>query len=158
MVKYHHPYLVKQSGIVKLVQRRSMSSLNTHNVSIIIQSRESLPRHVPKRLSRFLLAKKAGTTFQTVYSIYVESGSSQGIQFHRFGIGIAVYAVLVSHLLLQYLFTLLLYYLFLALRSFYFSFVTPLTMQLTTIRFDNVFWKLVSWTFDRFAFTDSPSN
>lgn len=101
MVKYHHPYLVEQSGIVKLVQRWSMSSLNTHNVSIIIQPRECFPRHVPERLSRFLLPKKTGTTFQTVHSVHVEPGPSQRIQLHRLGIGIAVYASFVRHYSVQ---------------------------------------------------------
>lgn len=82
---------------MKLVQRWSMCSLNTHDVPVIVQPGQSLSGHVPKGFFRLLFAKKAGTTFQTVHSIHVESGSPQWIQFHRFGVGVTVQTVLVSH-------------------------------------------------------------
>lgn len=97
MVKYHHPYLVKQSGIVKLVQGWPMSSLDAHNVPVIVQSRQRLPGQVPEGLFRLLLAKQIGAALETIHAIHVESRSSQGIQFHRLGISIPAYPVLVSH-------------------------------------------------------------
>lgn len=76
-----------------------MSGLDAHDVPIIVEPGQRFPGHVPEGLLGLLLAEKARTAFEAIDAIHVKPGPPQGIQFHRLGIGISVYTVLVCHFL-----------------------------------------------------------
>jgi len=75
-----------------------MGCLNAHNISIIVQSGQSLSGHVSEGLFGLLLAQKTGATFKAVDSVHVKSGPSQWIQFHSFRVDVAIYPIFVRHI------------------------------------------------------------